>query len=189
MGWAIIDIDAEDRPVGVRALGVRCFDSGVGSETEISAGKDESSNAKRRQARLQRRQLWRRARRQAKVFRFLQAAGLLPAEPSRTPDQRHDPLLKLDKRLAADFLPPDDRVAAHLLPYRLRCSALDGPLPAFALGRALLHLETGGFLSNRKSPAKRDEDEGQIKAAIGELAEAIQATGADLRRVPGSTRS
>ena len=41
-GWSVIDLNDEGHPCGVRLSGVRCFDSGVGSETEIASGKDES---------------------------------------------------------------------------------------------------------------------------------------------------
>ena len=112
----------------------------MGNETEIASGKDESQNIKRRQARLQRRQLWRRGRRLKKVFHVLQKAGLLPADEARTPEQRHELLKKLDAELAKTFLPEHDRVAGHLLPYRLRAWRSTKPLPPFAFGRALFHL-------------------------------------------------
>ena len=170
VGWAVIDLDHRGRPCGLRRSGVRCFESGVGSETEIASGKDESQNVKRRQARLQRRQLWRRGRRLKKVFHVLQKAGLLPGDTCKTPEQRHELINKLDAELAKTYIPEHDRVAGHLLPYRLRCLALDHPLPPFALGRALFHLaQRRGFLSNRKSESKDDKEAGQVKAGIGEL--------------------
>jgi CRISPR-associated endonuclease Csn1 len=179
VGWAIIDIDQEGHPCGIRRCGVRCFDSGVGSETEISSGKDESQNIKRRQARMQRRQLWRRGRRLKKLFHILQKAGLLPPGEARTPEQRHELLKALDAELTRTYLPEHDRVAGHLLPYRLRALALDQALPAFALGRALFHLgQRRGFLSNRKSVEKDPDEASTVKAAIGELATAITASGA-----------
>ena len=179
VGWAVIELDGRERPCAVRRAGVRCFDSGVGSESMIAAGKDESANATRRQARQQRRQSWRRARRHLKLLHVLQAAGLLPGDAARTSQERHDLLLRLDKELAHEFLIAGDRVASHLLPYRLRLLALSRPLPPFAVGRALLHLgQRRGFLSNRKTAANRDEDQGEIKAAIGELARQIQTSGA-----------
>ena len=140
VGWTVIELDGEGCPCGIRRSGVRCFDSGVGSEDKIAAGKDESQNIKRRQARQQRRQLRRRGRRLKKVFHLLQEAGLLPADEARTPEQRHEFLKKLDVELAKTFLPEHDRIAGHLLPYRLRASALDEVLPPFAFGRALFHL-------------------------------------------------
>ena len=169
-GWSVIDVDEDGHPNGVRRAGVRCFDSGVGGESEIASGKDKSQNIKRRQARQQRRQLWRRGRRLKKVFHLLQKAGLLPADSAKTPDERHQLINKLDAELAKEFIPDGDRVAGHLLPYRLRCLALDQPLPPFAFGRALFHLaQRRGFLSNRKSAAKDDKETSQVKAGIGEL--------------------
>ena len=44
VGWTVMDTDGDGHPCGIRRTGVRCFDSGVGSETEISSGKDESQN-------------------------------------------------------------------------------------------------------------------------------------------------
>jgi len=179
VGWAAIDLDADGQPCRVRRAGVRCFDSGVGSETQISMGKDESGNATRRQARLQRRQLWRRGRRLKKVFNLLRKAGLLPADEVRTPQQRHELLNKLDAELAKTYIPDGDRIAGHLLPYRLRALALDQTLPPFAFGRALFHLaQRRGFASNRKSAAKKGEEEGDVKAGIAELHQKMQDSGA-----------
>jgi CRISPR-associated endonuclease Csn1 len=168
-----MELDERREPRAIRLAGVRCFDSGVGSEQEIERGKDESANAKRRQARQQRRQLWRRSRRQAKLFRVLQHAGLLPAGESRLPEQRHQVLLQLDAELASQDAAAGDRVAAHLLPYRLRAKSLDEPLPPHALGRTLYHLgQRRGFLSNKKA-AKADEDKGVVYAGITELEKAM----------------
>ena len=38
-GWAVIDLDKDGRPCGVRRLGVRCFDSGVGREPKSPAAR------------------------------------------------------------------------------------------------------------------------------------------------------
>ncbi len=177
VGWAMIDVDEGGNPCGIRRSGVRCFDSGVGSETEIASGKDESQNIKRRQMRQQRRQLWRRGRRLKKIFLLLQKAGLLPPGETRTPQQRHELLKRLDAELSKTYLPANDRVAGHLLPYRLRALALDQPLPPFAFGRALFHLaQRRGFLSNRKSAAKDDEDSGDVKAGIADLWKKMKET-------------
>jgi CRISPR-associated endonuclease Csn1 len=174
VGWAVIDTDAKGNPLGIRRSGVRCFDSGVGSESEIASGKDESQNIKRRQMRLQRRQIWRRARRQKKVFHLLQKAGLLPPDEARSPQQRHELLYKLDAELGKTYLPKRDRIAGHLLPYLLRKQALDQKMEPFAFGRALFHLaQRRGFLSNRKSAAKEGEDDGDVKAGISELRQKI----------------
>ena len=178
VGWALIDLDKDSKAYGIRRAGVRCFDSGVGSETEIAMGKDESANKPRRDARLQRRQTWQRTRRLKKVFLTLQKAGLLPPEAIHSSEERHQLLLKLDAELAKQYLPPDDRVAAHLLPYRIRYLALDQNIPPFALGRALFHLaQRRGFLSNRKAN-KKDDDEGVVKEGIKKLREDMEHTSA-----------
>ena len=191
VGWAMIDVDEGGNPCGIRRSGVRCFDSGVGSETEIASGKDESQNIKRRQMRQQRRQLWRRGRRLKKIFLLLQKAGLLPPGETRTPQQRHELLKRLDAELSKTYLPANDRVAGHLLPYRLRALALDQPLPPFAFGRALFHLaQRRGFLSNRKSAAKDDEDSGDVKAGHRRpLEEDERDRSSNARRILLETRS
>ncbi len=178
IGWAVVDLDEANNPVGVRRVGVRCFDSGVGSEKQIEMGKDESANSKRRLARQQRRQIWRRARRQAKVFRILQRHCLLPAGPARTSQERHELLLALDQQLIGEMDGGQDRLVHHLLPYRLRARALDAPLTPYMLGRALIHLaQRRGFLSNKKAQ-KEDEEEGKVKAGIAELSEEMARVGA-----------
>jgi CRISPR-associated endonuclease Csn1 len=174
VGWAVIDLDRDGNPCRLRRTGVRCFDSGVGSETQVEMGKDEPPGAKRRQARQQRRQLWRRAQRQRRVFRTLQEAALLPAG---SPDaQSRDRILRqLDQELAAQHGSPGDPVAAHLLPYRLRAKALDEPLSPHALGRAIYHLaQRRGFLSNKKAQ-KDSEEQGKVKAGIAQLHKEMQA--------------
>lgn len=179
VGWSAIEIDGDNGPCGVLTSGVRCFDSGVGSESEIASGKDESQNIKRRQARQQRRQLWRRGRRLKKIFGVLQKAGLLPPGEAKLPNERHEIIKKLDLELTEQFLPQNDRVAGHLLPYRLRALALDEPLPPFALGRALFHLaQRRGFETNSRSASKDEEESGKVKKGISELSKKIEETNA-----------
>ncbi len=176
LGWAILET-RDGEPVRIERTGVHTFEAGV--EGDIESGKDESRAKARREARLPRRQLWRRAARRRKVLHILQRHGLLPPGEARTPEQIHDLLLKLDADLRAAYLPAGDEVAAHLLPYRLRARALDEKLEPWALGRVFYHLaQRRGFLSNRRSPERKDEDEGTVKAAIGELAADMKARGA-----------
>ncbi|MDR2705081.1 MAG: hypothetical protein LBC02_04810, partial [Planctomycetaceae bacterium] len=147
IGWAVIEAIKSDNdkdndiPVAVKQLGVRCFDSGTGSESEIEQGKDEPRNLKRRAARLIRRNQWRRNRRTLKLFNILRNNNLLPMGNGigDTPLQRQELINALDKQLANDFSLLNDRIAAHLLPYKLRAFALDQELPPFALGRVFLH--------------------------------------------------
>ena len=180
VGWAVIDLDDDGRPCGIRRAGVRCFDSGVGSETEIASGKDESQNIKRRQARLQRRQLWRRGRRLKKVFHA--APEGRPAAAGEAANAGGAPRTAQQARRRIGARRSCPRVIA--LPH-ICCRtgsaqlALDQPLPPFAFGRALFHLaQRRGFLSNRKSAAKDDEEAGDVKAGISELRQNMQEAGA-----------
>lgn len=179
VGWAIIPLNAKKGP-NLR-LGVRCFDSGTGTEQEIEQGKDESRNSKRRDARSVRRNQWRRKRRTLKLFNLLRNNGLLPMGkgPGDTPEDRQELINELDAKLFKKIHLKGDRVAAHLLPYQLRAMALDKKLEPFALGRAFLHLsQRRGFLSNKKTADKEeDEGKGTVKPAITELEMEIEEKG------------
>ena len=151
----------------------------MGSESEIASGKDESQNIKRRQARQQRRQLWRRGRRLKKVFHLLQKAGLLPAGSAKTPDERHQLINKLDAELAKEFIPeatvwPDTccRTACVAWPSINHCLRLR------LAGHCSIWPSDAGFLSNRKSAAKDDKEAGEVKAGIGDLYQKIEETNA-----------
>ncbi|MGL4594323.1 MAG: type II CRISPR RNA-guided endonuclease Cas9, partial [Thermoguttaceae bacterium] len=173
IGWIIIDI----KNGTIVKMGVRCFDSGTGSESEIEQGKDESRNIARRAARLTRRNLRRRKRRVLKTFNILRNHGLLPMGHGieDTPEQRQELINELDKQLSEKFLPKGDCIAAHLLPYKLRAAALDEKLPPFAFGRIMLHLaQRRGFLSNKKTQGNNDEEQGTVKPAINELDKAMK---------------
>lgn len=182
LGWALIE-QKDGAPSGLVRAGVRIFESGTEGDRE--SGQEESRNRARREARMHRRQLWRRARRLSKVFRLLQGFGLLPPGNCATPDKRQDLLNELDrtilrspwfeaKRQSGVFPEPH-----HALPYILRATALDEPLEPYFLGRALYHLaQRRGFLSSRLQPAKKDEDQGEVKKGIGELREKMKAAGA-----------
>ena len=175
IGWLLLDVDG-DRPTAIRRAGTHCFDAAV--EGDLESGKDESKAKARRDASGQRRQHWRRAWRRRKVLRTLQQAGLMPPGSLATPTDIHERILRLDQALREKFIPTGDRVAAHLLPYRLRAKALDECLEPFEVGRALYHLaQRRGFLSNRKA-GKKGDDEGMVKAAISELSDRMTAAGA-----------
>lgn len=65
------------------------------------------------------------------------------------------------------------------MPYILRAAALDESLEPHHLGRALYHLgQRRGFLSNRKKPMQKGEDEGIVKESIAELRQKMQESGA-----------
>lgn len=168
VGWALIRYD-DGEPAGLVDAGVRIFQAGV-DLNDYQQGKPASLAADRRAARQQRRMTERRARRLRKVFHLLQHAALLPAgEPAAV-------LPELDKRILREWrnsptLTSDMRNRLdHVLPYWLRARALDEPLSKHELGRALYHLaQRRGFKSNRKSPERSDEDQGEVKSAISEL--------------------
>ncbi|MCL2117310.1 MAG: type II CRISPR RNA-guided endonuclease Cas9, partial [Planctomycetaceae bacterium] len=174
----MIPVEGEHSPA--MRLGVRCFDSGTGTESEIEQGKDESRNLKRRAARSVRRNQWRRKRRTLKLFNLLRNHGLLPMGQGiqDTPIDRQELINELDKELAGKLSLHDDRVSAHLLPYKLRAMALDEQLEPFALGRIFLHLsQRRGFLSNKKAPSKEGEDEKGLKKDISDLSKEIKEKG------------
>jgi CRISPR-associated endonuclease Csn1 len=177
LGWAVIEQDAAGSPLRIVKAGVRCFEAGV--EGNIEAGKDESRAAARRGPRQARRQTWRRAQRRRRVLRVLQKNGLLPDCELRTPQQIHQLISEqLDSALRRNYLTDGDKIGHHTLLYRLRAKALDEQLEPYELGRVFYHLaQRRGFLSNRKAQS-RDEEEGQVRAAIGELATHIEQSGA-----------
>jgi CRISPR-associated endonuclease Csn1 len=184
-GWALVAAENGEPRKIIRA-GVRIFDAGV--DGNIESGREESRGKKRREARLQRRQTWRRARRARKAFRLLQEWGLLPPSDSSSPEERQALLTELDNSIlksvwyrtqSANAKLPEPE---HVMPYFLRAAALDMPLEPFFLGRALYHLaQRRGFLSNRRqtaTPKDKDKEAGVVKKGIGELREAMQASGA-----------
>ena len=167
LGWAALQYD-NGRPAMILASGVRVFPAGVSG---LESGRDESNAAKRRVARLQRRQTDRRRRRINKIFRIISGCGLLPE--ARTPEERTQVLAELDRVLAGKF-------GAHeKLPFVLRARALGEQLELVEVGRALFHLaQRRGFLSNRKSKRESEDERGKVKSGITSLASAINASGA-----------
>lgn len=188
VGWALLRAERDpDDPTGKRLKPVELVRSGVrifeaGTEGDIESGKDESRAVKRREARLRRRLLSRRRMRLEHLFRLLQRAGLLPTDAQPNPDEapfetRARILSALDRSLAERY--GKSAELAHVLPYWLRAQALDRALEPYELGRALYHLaQRRGFLSNRKSLPKKDEEDGTVKKAIGELRAKMEAAGA-----------
>lgn len=201
LGWALIELGADGYPVGLlsrqrnnRAIpscGVRIFEPGVeGTALDIETGKDQSKAVNRRFARLHRRQLRRRAYRQAQLFRLLQQNELLPevegsdADSQRTTpsDQRNHLLMTLDKQISTKYRTETNGEFDQLPLYFLRREALDSKLTPYELGRIIYHLsQRRGFKSNRKEGGKSAESEkeiGQVKSGIAELQEKIEASGA-----------
>jgi CRISPR-associated endonuclease Csn1 len=188
LGWAIVGL-VDGVPAGFVDAGVRIFPEAV---ENMEKGRDEPRNAQRRSARQMRRQTYRRARRIAATFRVLQKAKLLPPFPdgadSDDPLVRHRLINELDAALPELAPGLIDEADPHrsrcVLHYRLRAMALHQDLPAFATGRALLHIaQRRGFKSGRLDEggdAKKAKELGPVKTAI-------QALPAEFERVGAST--
>jgi CRISPR-associated endonuclease Csn1 len=173
VGWAIIGL-VDGEPTKLLRAGVRVFEAGM--EGDIESGQEQSRNLKRREARLHRRQLWRRARRLTKTFNLLRNFGLLPDGDASTPEKRQDLINKLDQDIrVSEWFKARAKSGAYpepeqTLPYILRAAALDEPLEPHFLGRGLYHLaQRRGFLSGRLRPAKTGEEDGKVKGTIKTL--------------------
>jgi len=176
VGWAVIDLD-RGKPAHLIRCGARVFDCGI-EGTNFSAGKDNSRSATRRQARMARRLLNRRFRRQRRLFNLLVKAGLLPAGDPAQVLPALDATIRAKRLAAFPAKSAERRRQEHLLPYRLRALALSEKLDPHEIGRALYHLgQRRGFLSNRKAPPRKDEKPGEVKAHITELGEKMKAAG------------
>lgn len=137
VGWAVM------APNRIVALGVRCFDK---AET---AKEGESLNLARRQARLMRRRLRRRAWRLTKLSRVLKRHGLIAD---------------------ANFFKRQTPTPQNL--WRLRVDALDHPLKAEEWARVIYHLckHRGFHWISRAEEAKAESDKagegGKVKKGL-----------------------
>jgi CRISPR-associated endonuclease Csn1 len=131
IGWALVNDDSEN-PADAKLidLGVRVFPEGVDN---FDSPKEKSRNEGRRKARMMRRQLSRRSRRQRELRDALIRFNLWPAESEA------------------------QRALYQLDPYELRARGLDEPLSLHEFGRVLLHIcQRRGFKSNKKEEAKAE---------------------------------
>lgn len=144
IGWCMIRLDSDDKPVAVIRMGVRIFSDGRNP-------KDGSSLAvTRRQARQMRRRRDRLLKRKSQMVSALTRLGFFPA--------------------AID----DRKALANLDPYMLRKKGLDEQLTGPEFARALFHInQRRGFLSNRKVD-KQDRDSSIMKTAIKDLQEKLE---------------
>jgi CRISPR-associated endonuclease Csn1 len=144
IGWAMLRLNRDDRPVAIIRAGVRIFGDG-------RSPKDGSSLAvTRRTARGMRRNRDRKLKRKAKLMQALIDLGFFPKdEPSRKALDRLDP-------------------------YALRAKGLDHALSLAEFARAIFHLnQRRGFKSNRKTD-KKDNEAGALKTAIKFLRESLK---------------
>lgn len=161
LGWCALALDEREQPASVMAMGVRKFP--IGAAGDVASGREAGPNQRRQDARSTRVRLARRVERLREVWTVLQSAGLLP--PGR---------FKARGPVIATLDGTDDR---H--PYRLRVAALDRALSPYELGRAIYHIaHRRGFQSNRRAPAKDDEELGVVKQGISDLETAMRAAGA-----------
>lgn len=170
IGWSLLATDSDGSPNGIVDVGVRIFPAGV--DGNIDSGREEPRNLKRRDARSARRLGWREGRRHRRCVSILQSMGLLP----QTEDLKPPTLNQMFQELDTQLRPTDtDHRETIIWLYHLRARALDERLEPHELGRAIIHLlKRRGFRSNRKDQANADEDLGKVKAAIRDLAEAME---------------
>ena len=144
IGWAMIRLNADNRPCAVIRSGVRIFSDGRVPKT------GQSLAVERRLARQQRRTRDRKLRRKYKLINLLVQYGFFPEE--------------INER----------RKLERLDPYQLRVKGLDEQLHPAEFARAIFHLgQRRGFKSNRKADSKASEN-GLIKDAIRNTLQKLQ---------------
>ena len=149
LGWAMVRLDAENKPCAVIKAGVRIFSDGRNP-------KDGSSLAvKRREARSMRRRRDRLLRRKTCVLMTLVDHGFFPKDEA------------------------ERKALVTLNPYALRAKGLDEALTPHEFARAVFHInQRRGFKSNRKTD-KKDNDSSALKNAIKGLQAQIDPQGKD----------
>jgi len=150
LGWAVIELDEHDAPVGIVNVGSRIYSEGRDPKSGASLAVD------RRGARSMRRRRDRFKQRQAALLKHLTLAGLFPAA-----EEQRETLAGLD-------------------PFDMRARALREELPLHQIGRALFHLnQRRGFKSNRKADRGKNEEDGKIRIGVSRLYEKMRDAGAE----------
>lgn len=128
IGWTMVDLDNEARPIAIRRMGSRIFSDGRDPKSGQSLAISRTS------IRGQRTRRDRANRRREALILVLCRSGLLPQD------------IETARNLASHD------------PYELRARAATAPLEKFLLGRALMHLaKRRGFQSNRRASTKEAE--------------------------------
>ncbi|MBR7070486.1 MAG: type II CRISPR RNA-guided endonuclease Cas9 [Oxalobacter sp.] len=144
VGWAVVE-----NGVRIIDLGVRTFDK---AET---AKEGDSLNLIRREARLARRRLSRRAQRLRQTARFLKTSGLIASE-----SDLHQPLHKDVQKIEGEGKSP----------WQLRAEGLDRLLTPFELAKVIFHIvKHRGFhwvSSAERAAADNDKEGGAIKKGL-----------------------
>ena len=174
IGWSVIK-EKDGEPVDLVDCGSRIFIRSVEDKSPTP------KNRKRRESRLQRRQIQRSSRRKNRLRNYLILKGFLPEVLKNNPA-------------------PEEELNRLGNPYIIRAKALDKELTPHEFGRAILHLGTRrGFLSNRKTSfgdlddgtsareileredekaGDKDKEEGKLKEGISKLREDLKKSGA-----------
>jgi len=147
LGWAILRLNEQSKPIALVRSGVRIFSDGRNP-------KDGASLAvARRMARAMRRRRDRMLKRKSKLIAALIRHGFFPED--------------IDQRKSLEGLDP----------YRLRAEGLDRALAPHEFGRAMFHLnQRRGFKSNRKTDS-RENDGSVMKSAIADVRSALEQGG------------
>lgn len=142
IGWALVTYNQNaekdsDWTGEILGIGSRIFPEGVNREK----GNEVSKTAARRDKRMKRRQLWRRANRKRKLARFLMQHEMFPV------------VERLESTLQQKNLPPELQTYFALNPYELRLKALSEPLTKVELGRVFYHLsQHRGYKEDLQNP-------------------------------------
>lgn len=146
IGWALLE-ENDGAASGIVAIGTRIFTKAV--EDKVPTPK----NVKRRDKRLARRVVQRRAQRKSRMLNYLVSLNLLPCELQNN----NQPEVILNQ--LGD-------------PYELRTKALDHQLTDYEFGRILLHFVTRrGFLSSKKQVAGDLIDDPDFKPHLDKVSE------------------
>jgi len=152
IGWALLEGENNELQQ-IIDIGCRIFIKAVEDKTPTP------KNMKRRQARLARRVIQRRARRKQRMLNYLVSLDLLPSTL-----QGHTQPETILNELGD--------------PYQLRAKSLDEALSSHELGRVFLHLvQRRGFLSNRKTLLGDMINDPDVLATLDELDEKDDQSG------------
>ena len=184
IGWAAV----ECRPSAL--LPVRLMDLNAHIFQEAVDNKQIPFNAHRRENRLMRRQIARRASRRRGLVGMLQGAGFLPsvwdAAAANKVDREFAERILRDPKAKQFIGSADEKTLAS--PFAMRAYALEHSLTPHEFGRVILHLHRRrGFRSNRGAKyldllRHPDLGRGVIKSASEEKQDAAEKSEADKER-------
>lgn len=148
LGWAILQLNAQEKPIKVERMGVRIYSDGRDSKSQ------EPLAVTRRNARGMRKRRDRLLRRKKRLMQLLIEQGFWSE-------------VEAERKILENTINP----------YEIRCKALDKKVTLAELGRAVFHInQRRGFKSNRKED-KKAKDTGALKSAIKDLNERLEKSG------------